>query len=49
MMVKGTRGYPFLSSSSVAGMASSKSEPEISMQSAQEGVSNALRRLGRLI
>jgi hypothetical protein len=50
VMVKGTRGYPFLIQlvgSQVWRLR--KSEREISMESAQEGVSDALRRLGRLV
>ena len=50
VMVKGTRGYPFLIQlvgSQVWRLR--KSEREISMESAREGVSDALRRLGRLV
>jgi hypothetical protein len=50
VMVQGTRGYPFLSQlvgSQVWRLR--KSEREISMESAREGVSDALRRLGRLV
>jgi hypothetical protein len=49
-MVKGTRGYPFLIQlvgSQVWRLR--KSESEISMESAREGVADALRRLGRLV
>ncbi|MHB1809807.1 MAG: ATP-binding protein [Solirubrobacteraceae bacterium] len=50
VMVQGTRGYPFLIQLVGAQVwRLRKSEKEISMESAQEGVSNALRRLGRLI
>lgn len=50
VMVKGTRGYPFLIQlvgSQVWRLR--KSEREISMESARGGVSDALRRLGRLV
>jgi hypothetical protein len=50
VMVKGTRGYPFLIQlvgSQVWRL--HKSEREISMESAREGISDALRRLGRLV
>ena len=50
VMVKGTRGYPFLIQlvgSQVWRLR--KSESEISMESAREGVADALRRLGRLV
>jgi hypothetical protein len=50
VMVEGTRGYPFLIQLVGAQVwRRQRSEPEISMQSAQEGVSDALRRLGRLV
>jgi hypothetical protein len=50
VMVKGTRGYPFLIQLVGAQVwRLRRSEPEISMESAREGVSDALRRLGRLI
>jgi hypothetical protein len=50
VMVKGTRGYPFLIQLVGAQVwRHHRSEPEISMESAQEGVSDALRRLGRLV
>ncbi len=49
-MVKGTRGYPFLIQLVGAQVwRLHKEEREISMESAREGVSNALRRLGRLV
>jgi hypothetical protein len=50
VMVEGTRGYPFLIQLVGAQVwRRRRSEPEISMQSAHEGVSDALRRLGRLV
>jgi hypothetical protein len=50
VMVEGTRGYPFLIQLVGAQVwRRRRSEPEISMQSANEGVSDALRRLGRLV
>ena len=50
VMVKGTRGYPFLIQLVGAQVwRLRRSEPEISMRSAEEGVSDALRRLGRLV
>lgn len=50
VMVKGTRGYPFLIQLVGAQVwRLRRSEPEISMESARKGVSNALRRLGRLV
>ncbi len=50
VMVDGTRGYPFLIQLVGAQVwRRRKSEPEISMESAREGVSDALRRLGRLV
>jgi hypothetical protein len=50
VMVEGTRGYPFLIQLVGAQVwRRRRSEPEISIQSAHEGVSDALRRLGRLV
>ena len=50
VMVQGTRGYPFLIQLVGAQVwRLHKSESEISMESAREGVSDALRRLGRLV
>jgi len=50
VMVGGTRGYPFLIQLVGAQVwRLRQSEPEISMESAREGVSSALRRLGRLV
>jgi len=50
VMVQGTRGYPFLIQLVGAQVwRLRKSESEISMESAREGVSNALCRLGRLV
>jgi len=50
VMVQGTRGYPFLIQLVGAQVwRRHKSESEISMESAREGVSDALRRLGRLV
>ncbi|HEV3311794.1 MAG TPA: ATP-binding protein, partial [Chloroflexota bacterium] len=50
VMVDGTRGYPFLIQLVGAQVwRRHKSDPEISMQSARAGVSDALRRLGRLV
>jgi AAA ATPase domain len=50
VMVRGTRGYPFLIQLVGAQVwRHSRSAPEISMESAREGVSDALRRLGRLV
>lgn len=50
VMVEGTRGYPFLIQLVGAQVwRRRKSDPEISMESAREGVSDALRRLGRLV
>jgi hypothetical protein len=50
VMVKGTRGYPFLIQLVGAQVwRLRKSAREISMESAREGVSDALRRLGRLV
>ncbi|MGO9249227.1 MAG: ATP-binding protein [Solirubrobacteraceae bacterium] len=50
VMVQGTRGYPFLIQLVGAQVwRLRKSESEISMESAREGVSDALRRLGRLV
>jgi hypothetical protein len=50
VMVGGTRGYPFLIQLVGAQVwRLRRSEPEISMESAREGVSSALRRLGRLV
>ncbi len=50
VMVKGTRGYPFLIQLVGAQVwRLRRSDPEISMESAREGVSDALRRLSRLI
>jgi hypothetical protein len=50
VMVEGTRGYPFLIQ--LVGAQAwrlRRSEPEISMASAREGVAKALRRLGTLV
>ncbi|HEV3320153.1 MAG TPA: ATP-binding protein [Solirubrobacteraceae bacterium] len=50
VMVDGTRGYPFLIQLVGAQVwRRHRSDPEISMDSAREGVSEALRRLGRLV
>jgi hypothetical protein len=50
VMVDGTRGYPFLIQLVGAQVwRLDRFEPDISMASAREGVSNALRRLGRLV
>ncbi len=50
VMVEGTRGYPFLIQLIGAQVWRLRpSEAAISMESAREGVSNALRRLGRLV
>jgi hypothetical protein len=50
VMVEGTRGYPFLIQLVGAQVwRLRRSEPEISMGSAREGVTKALRRLGTLI
>lgn len=50
VMVEGTRGYPFLIQLVGAQVwRLRRSEPEISMESAREGVLNALRRLGTLV
>jgi hypothetical protein len=50
VMVEGTRGYPFLIQLVGAQVwRLHRSEPEISMNSAREGVTKALRRLGTLI
>ncbi len=50
VMVQGTRGYPFLIQLVGAQVwRLNKADREISMESAREGVSNALRRLGRLV
>ncbi len=50
VMVQGTRGYPFLIQLVGAQVwRLHRSEPEISMDNAREGVAKALRRLGTLI
>jgi hypothetical protein len=50
VMVRGTRGYPFLIQLVGAQVwRLHRSDPDISMESAREGVSDALRRLGRLV
>jgi hypothetical protein len=50
VMVEGTRGYPFLIQLVGAQVwRLRRSETEISMDSAREGVANALRRLGTLV
>jgi hypothetical protein len=50
VMVEGTRGYPFLIQLIGAQVWRLRSsESAISMESARDGVSNALRRLGRLV
>jgi hypothetical protein len=50
VMVRGTRGYPFLIQLVGAQVwRLHRSDPDISMESARDGVSDALRRLGRLV